>query len=89
MSMRFRTAFFAYPAEPSDLRMPIESATKSLTLSDPIKITSWPQLEIFGANIPDKIREGLADADILICDITKPNLNVYYEVGFAIGREKF
>jgi hypothetical protein len=88
MAMRFRTAFFAYPAEPSDLRTAIEAATKSLSLSDPIKITAWPQLQIFGANIPDKIREGLVDSDILICDVTRPNLNVYYEIGFAIGRGK-
>jgi len=88
MSMRFRTAFFAYPAKPDDLRNPIERATKALTLSDPIKITGWPHLDIFGANIADKIRDGLSETDILICDITIANFNVYYEVGFAIGQGK-
>jgi hypothetical protein len=85
MAGRFKTAFFAYPAEPPDLTAPIEAAVQALAKSDHIKVTRWPEVEIFGINIPDKIREGIEDADVLLCDITKPNLNVYYEIGFAIG----
>src|SRR5208282_5093893 len=85
MAGRFKTAFFAYPGEPPDLTAPIEAAVRALAKRDHIKVTPWPELEIFGINIPDKIREGIEDADLLLCDITKPNLNVYYEIGFAIG----
>jgi hypothetical protein len=88
MSRRFRTAFFAYPAVPDDLTATITTATRGIRDSDQIKVTPWPQVDIFGANIPDTIRNEVADSDILICDITITNLNVYYEIGFAIGRGK-
>ena len=45
-------------------------------------------MEVFGANIPDEVRESIGDKDILICDITRPNMNVYYEVGYALGKGK-
>jgi hypothetical protein len=45
-------------------------------------------MEIFGANIPDQVRASIEGADVVICDVTRPNLNVYYEAGFAIGKGK-
>jgi hypothetical protein len=51
-------------------------------------VQSWPQLEIFGAAIPDTVKDAIGKTDVLICDITRPNLNVYYEVGDCIGLAK-
>ncbi len=53
-----------------------------------LKITPWPKLPIYGLKIDDLIRDKITDADILIGDVTVPNFNVYYEIGFAIGSGK-
>ena len=89
MSGRLRSAFFAYPSKPSDLTTPIEVAALSLKSSDPrLSLQTWPQVDTFGFSIPDQVRDHIIANDILICDITQPNMNVYYEVGFAIGSGK-
>jgi hypothetical protein len=81
----FKRGFFAYPSEPAELVNPIRRASDSLKWDNNVSITTWPELPIFGAGIPDEVRTGIETADVLICDITYKNLNVYYEIGFAIG----
>ena len=84
----FRSAFFAFPNEPQELYAQILAATAVIKGNDRVKITSWPQLEIFGAVIPDEVRGGIEHSDVLLADITRPNLNVYYEIGYCIGLGK-
>ncbi|WP_316159412.1 P-loop ATPase, Sll1717 family [Bradyrhizobium sp. SZCCHNRI3042] len=85
---QFKVAFVAYPAAPHDLATTIAQAVKAVENSPKARITAWPQLDIFGAVIADEVRSGIETADVLICDVTKPNLNVYYEIGFSIGKRK-
>ncbi len=84
----FISAFFAFPNGPTELKNPIELAVALANRTPNAKIESWPEIETFGAVIPDEIRGRIENADVLICDITRPNLNVYYEIGFAIGLGK-
>jgi len=89
MAGKFRTAFFSFPGEPNDLFATIGSAAENVAcVSDKIKIKTWPEMDIFGAALADEVRNEIRVADVLICDITRPNLNVYYEIGFAIGLGK-
>jgi hypothetical protein len=83
--MAFKSAFFAFPSEPAELKNPILAAAELVKSNPSISIQTWPQLPIFGAAIPDEIKAGIEKADVLICDITKPNFNVYYEVGYSVG----
>ncbi|MCC8936976.1 hypothetical protein H8A97_08430 [Bradyrhizobium sp. Arg62] len=85
---KFKVGFAAYPAAPPDLASGIARAVKAVENSPKARITAWPQLEIFGAVIPDEVRAGIETADVLICDVTRPNLNVYYEIGYSIGKRK-
>jgi len=83
---KFKNVFFAYPAEPAELTGPIQSAAKTVSIPEnKLEVKVWPQLSTFGAYIPDEIRTAIHAADIFACDITRANLNVYYEIGFAIG----
>jgi hypothetical protein len=61
----FKVGFVAYPAEPPDLASTIALAVKAVENSPKARITAWPQLEIFGAVIPDEVRSGIETADVL------------------------
>lgn len=84
----FRSAFFAFPSEPAELKEPILAAAGLVKTNPEVSIQTWPQIKIFGAAIPDEVRSGIERASVLICDITLPNLNVYYEIGYSIGLGK-
>jgi nucleoside 2-deoxyribosyltransferase len=86
--MAFRTAFFAFPNQPEELKLAIVAAVGLANQRDDLRIQSWPQLPIFGAAIPEEVRGAIAKTDVLVCDITTANLNVYYEVGYCIGLAK-
>ncbi|RVK99399.1 P-loop ATPase, Sll1717 family [Sinorhizobium meliloti] len=87
--MAFRTAFFAFPGTPLDLAITIKTACeRARTKGLDVAITPWPQMEILGAHIADEVRANLDSADVVIADVTIPNYNVYYEIGYAIGKGK-
>lgn len=89
MPNKYRSAFLAYPEQPADLAGTIKSAVEAVRASAcKLQITPWPEIHIFGVGLADKVREEIRNSDFLICDITRPNLNVYYEIGFAIGLGK-
>ncbi|MCC8955278.1 hypothetical protein H8B02_18090 [Bradyrhizobium sp. Pear77] len=85
---KFRVGYAAYPAAPPDLASDIARAVKAVENSPKARITAWPQLEIFGSVIPNEVRAGIETADVLIRDVTRPNLNVYYKIGYSIGKRK-
>lgn len=88
MASRTYSSFVAYPATPHDLAQPITAAAERLRAQGSADITAWPQLDIFGANIPDEVRIAVEKADIVFADVTRPNLNVYYEIGYGVGLGK-
>jgi hypothetical protein len=85
---QFKSAFFAFPSEPAELRNPIATAVELVKSNPSLSLQAWPHLQIFGAAISDEVRGGIERANVLVCDITKPNLNVYYETGYSIGLGK-
>jgi hypothetical protein len=87
--MAFRKAFFAYPGAPIDLTSPINAAIeRSNPTQSKVNVLPWPQMDVFGQGIGDQVREEINAADVVIGDVTIPNENVYYEIGYAIGRGK-
>ena len=45
-------------------------------------------MRIFGFKVDDLVREEIRSAALLVADITYPNPNVFYEIGFAIALKK-
>src|SRR6476469_1060603 len=80
--------FSRFPMNPPELKAPILAAAELIKSNDKVRIFSWPQLSIFGASIPDEVKGGIKKVDVLLCDITRPNLNVYYEIGYCVGLGK-
>jgi energy-coupling factor transporter ATP-binding protein EcfA2 len=87
MASRVYSAFIAYPGSPADLAGPITAAANSLS-GKHSGIQAWPALDIFGANIPHEIKAAIEQADIVFADVTRSNMNVYFETGYAIGLGK-
>jgi hypothetical protein len=86
--MPFRSAFFAFPNQPDELKLPIVTAVEVANKRDDLRVQSWPQLPVFGASIPDTVKGAIEKTDVLVCDVTRANLNVYYEVGYCVGLAK-
>jgi hypothetical protein len=82
-------AFYAYPSDPANIGWTINAALESRDKKRPsIIITPWPKVSNVGLRLDETVREQIAASTCLIADITVPNFNVYYELGYAIGRSK-
>lgn len=81
--------FVGYPSQPKDIGDTIsafmsECARRCLSLEP----KPWPQLDIFGASIPDTVLQAIETCDLFVADLTISNHNVLYELGYAIGKRK-
>src|SRR5262249_570670 len=87
--MSSQSAFFAYPSNQPHNGWAISAALESRNKNRPkVIVTPWPQVPNVGLRLDDKLREQIDSSVCLIPDITISNFNVYYEIGFAIGRGK-
>jgi hypothetical protein len=87
MSGQRPEAFLAYPSQDALIAETLATVGRLSRDSD-IEIIPWPKLDPLGLKIDDLIREKLDKSALLIADITYPNFNVYYEIGYAISKQK-
>src|SRR5258706_11820930 len=82
-------AFFAYASSHREIGNSIAGA-KELILQRrrDLTIHLWEENDISGRPLTDPVFEKLANADVLIADITTMNFNVTFEIGYAIGLGK-
>lgn len=60
------------------------SLHKNINLSaSPIRIDR--NIESNSYSIPDKIRQAIKDCGLIIADLSSANINVYHEIGYAMG----
>jgi len=81
--------FVAYPSRDTALADGIVDAVRranALTL--PVIYEPWLFNDIAGAALISPILEKIDDSPFVVADITYLNLNVVYEIGFTIGRQK-
>jgi hypothetical protein len=82
-------AFYAYPSSLGDVAQAIHGAQRILSAARrDLDIHLWEENDISGRPLTHPIFEGIAQADILIADITAINFNVTFEIGYAIGLGK-
>ena len=84
---RAHHAFIAYPADPKLISEGIRAAV-DLSQTSRLRLVPWEKLSIIGLKLDDLIREKIAGCDVLLADVTFPNFNVYYEIGYAIALDK-
>jgi nucleoside 2-deoxyribosyltransferase len=80
-------AFFAYPSAPPYHAESLRDAAR-LASSKNLKIEPWELGLSLGIKIDDNLEAKIAECDFLVADITHPNFNVFYEIGFAIAKSK-
>lgn len=85
--MAVGTAFFAYPESNSLVRDAIRGAAE-IELRNDIKVKLWEAMNILGFKLDNLVRESIGGADFLAADITFPNHNVFYEIGYALSLGK-
>ena len=80
-------AFYAY-TEVSQAVVDAVVGAVRLCEKQSLEIVLWPHLTAPGYQLDNLIRHQIADADFLVADITIPNHNVFYEIGYAVALGK-
>lgn len=82
-------AFVAYPSKDKQLLSILrEGVAKATARTTAIHFEPWEFNDIAGAPLISPIIEKIDSASLVIADITYLNLNVVYEIGYAIGKGK-
>ena len=79
--------FFAYPGGHPPIKDAILGAAE-LSERKQLTLFPWEGMNILGFKLDDLVRKQVADADVLLADVTYPNHNVFYELGFGIALGK-
>jgi hypothetical protein len=84
-----QVVFVAYPTRDPALAVTVMDAVRRANaLPLPVRYEPWPFNDVSGRPLLSPIIEKIGDSPFMVADITYLNLNVVYEVGFAIGRCK-
>ena len=92
--MRKRTRiFYAYPHNPPDLGETILATIDRLKVEGVLKrhnirFTPWKDNIVSGKQLLSTITGQIDRHQVFACDLTYPNPNVSFELGYAIGRFK-
>src|SRR5688500_9314874 len=79
----------AYSAYPQSIGSTLDAAASQLRYSGLFsEVRTWRENPIPGSFIQTTVRNQIDSASIVAADISVPNFNVTYEIGFAIGRGK-
>ena len=90
---RRQRVFYAFPSEPPALGETIQNAINTLKASPDIKRAAirfhpWTSINIVGKNLISAILTEIDRSAVFACDLTYPNPNVAFELGYAIGSFK-
>lgn len=80
--------FVAYPENPKDIGETIQRANLILQSYQCYGMIPWVESNVCGEFVAKKILLNIAMKEYFLADITFPNFNVAYEIGYAIGQRK-
>lgn len=82
------TGFVAFPSYPPALAETVEEGIQKINDTGLVKLLTWTQMRTGGKLIISEICKQIDNSDLFIGDITNQNVNVLFELGYAIAREK-
>ncbi len=80
--------FVASPSRPIDLLNGLAEAIALANSKGELQYHLWTKNDIAGRDLVQPIQENIRHSALLVADVTYLNLNVTYEVGYAIGQSK-
>jgi hypothetical protein len=81
-----RDAFFVYPSEPRFISATIEEAIRKIKgTATNLNVVSWKQIGISGQLVFCRICQHERFATVVVPDVSRLNLNVLFEIGYALG----
>ena len=88
-----KRVFYAFPSQPLALGETITTAIETLrsrqkSNNDQLTFTPWTDMSVGGRKMVSAILDNIDKSDVFACDLTYPNTNVSFELGYAIGRFK-
>ena len=84
-----QVVFVAYPAaDESVAKAVLDAVLRANSLPLPVRYEPWVFNDAPGTPLVSPILTKIDDSPFVVADITYLNLNVVYEIGFAIGRRK-
>ena len=83
--------FYAFPNDPQSIKESINDAINELkghkdVRSKNVRFRPWPTMHIGGKQIINTITQHIERSRVFACDLTYPNFNVTFELGYAIGK---
>jgi hypothetical protein len=77
-----KTAFYAYPSNPTEIAQTIQSAIVGFNDASPaFNLEGWEKNDISGIPLTEEILSKLSTCEFLAADVTYLNENVAFEVG--------
>jgi hypothetical protein len=83
-----KAVFFGYPRKPRAIAEVMKNFAAGIRKMDDINATTWEDLRPDGIVVIDEVLGAIDHADMSIFDLTYPNPNVLFELGYAISRAK-
>ena len=93
MARRRTNIFYGYPSQPPTIGEAINAAIGDLKERQDISVNRlrfrpWPTLRASGKVLAQAVIDNIDRCDVFACDLTYPNDNVSFELGYAIGKFK-
>lgn len=82
------TGFFAYPSNPPHIPETIRTSVYNINKTGVISLKTWEDCNIGGTLIIEEICRAIDDVELFCADLTTINLNVMFELGYAIATNK-
>jgi hypothetical protein len=79
-----KLGFFAYPDGHTLVADAVEGVVQRCREA-PLVLKSWRAMRTVGFKLDDRVRANVTAAAVLVADITYPNMNVFYEIGYGIA----
>jgi hypothetical protein len=89
MAGQKKKAFVAYASrDQAHAETVLEGVRRANALAQPYVYHPWPFNDIAGQPLISPILENIDESALVVADVTFLNLNVVYEIGYAIGKKK-